>query len=1572
VSSKDEQQKVEADWDRQITELGFAISRKPMDATPYRKRGLLFAHQGEYEPALRDLSRALSLDPNDSLAYYIRAQIFHLKQDNAKAIADIDNALALDPTNAKYRSKKEQFRKTVTASIAEQTGTPTLPLKNEETQKRLAGFFKRLAQYYAEFLSTDFKKQRLPRRRLENSDVQGRLIGISLRKYPGFQQKMWEELTKPIGAGISLTISRGVWHSVLPKAVIEAIATQIATVSEEDLNTIITSVVAKISSIAQKKRSDPDIAFEQFIEELRAALARRVVGPLLDRMEGFFERTEYKPIESLRELEDQLSARLSHGVENASGAAFSTLLVDGTSDEIETVLKDQLNAEVVRHQLEDYFESFSASDLFVELSDLIRSSRLIENSEFYLHIGEIHHGGHIFPAFYVPFTVERTETTFKITSDTRVYVNKRAMDYVAQEVARSEGRKSIPSVLHERIFYLSSDKAPVGLVQKLFDGMAAGFNLRAEINFEKPSDQKVSSVFVVATNRLSFSLFDRSDESMVNDYEALITGIDAGDDVVEFFELLINDFLLHDPVPVGPDVDREWEDMPMPERLVFDSPLPLVEEQRKILSAIKHPKSRFIAVEGPPGTGKSHAITAVAFELILSGRSLLILSDKKEALDVVENKLNQALAKVRPSEDFPNPILRLGKDASNYAKLMRKNAIERLQVNQRIMRRERPARQKALEDERSVLITGLEKTVTAYANIDLSEIAKLEQDVGSLIKKVPVAEELLKSEILRDLGIVIEFARSNPVLAALLRVQGDRPSRLLEIANISKATEASHVLAADIAPITSFSLDQLALLTTAIEEIANAKLVIFGYLFAGRQLRAVSKRLKEHCNLNVEKPAQDLDRLIEIQRNLVKICEHLKTARVEPEFSTAIYLIASKILHPDLVPPHVLDSVRRIEDAMSQSLPLLDALQGQFYAKALDNTDGRVAALSHMADLKVREARFTSLFQHVPKIDYIGAKAKIESLNTQMLAERIDDRFIDFYNNKKNIATSVGKIIRDKERFPTDKFGDIQDAFPCVIAGLRDYAEYIPLKRDLFDLVIIDEASQVSIAQALPAIIRAKKALVLGDRNQFGNVKTTTASKEVNIAYMQDLEKSFDEDFPNASGTVATKIDLFNIKSSVLDFVEPISNFSVQLKKHFRSYPEMIGFSSKYFYGDSLQVMKIRGKPIEEVIEFDELKHDGLVDLRNVNVPEAERIVQRLTDLLQNEHPPTVGVITPHTEQQAFVAKLVNEHARSEEFYDKLRLKIMTFDTCQGEEREIILYSLVATSEKDRLAYIFPRTLDRDQSDEVDHNLRRQRLNVGLSRGQEKMVFVHSKPLEQYPSALRIALLHYRNELERGKAMPTELEIDGESPMERKVLHWLSQVPFIRDFDCEVSAQFEMGKYLKQLDPSYRAPDYRVDFLIRIPVDDRSCQIVLEYDGFEFHFLKNVASGTINSSTWRTYLTSDDVEREKTLESFGVPILRLNRFNLGDDPVATIDNMLRERLESTFNGSGSHDLVTRLARKVHEIEEGLKVGDYKRCSKCDRDLPIEMFNDRETKSGLGRYCRDCKSASAPRFRRYRR
>jgi hypothetical protein len=62
-------------------------------------------------------------------------------------------------------------------------------------------------------------------------------------------------------------------------------------------------------------------------------------------------------------------------------------------------------------------------------------------------------------------------------------------------------------------------------------------------------------------------------------------------------------------------------------------------------------------------------------------------------------------------------------------------------------------------------------------------------------------------------------------------------------------------------------------------------------------------------------------------------------------------------------------------------------------------------------------------------------------------------------------------------------------------------------------------------------------------------------------------------------------------------------------------------------------------------------------------------------------------------------------------------------------------------------------------------------------------------------------------------------------------------------------------------------------------------------------------------------------------------MIRLNRFNLGADPVATIDALLRNRLAGMLNGQRPHGLVAELAKRASEIEEGLKSGDYKLCKK---------------------------------------
>ena len=431
-----------------------------------------------------------------------------------------------------------------------------------------------------------------------------------------------------------------------------------------------------------------------------------------------------------------------------------------------------------------------------------------------------------------------------------------------------------------------------------------------------------------------------------------------------------------------------------------------------------------------------------------------------------------------------------------------------------------------------------------------------------------------------------------------------------------------------------------------------------------------------------------------------------------------------------------------------------------------------------------------------------------------------------------------------------------------------------------------------------------------------------------------------------------SKLDKFNIKTSILEFFEFISNYNAQLLKHFRGYKELISYSNKYFY-QNLQVMKVRGKSIDDVLKFSVIPNDGKKELiSNTNKPESEFIISELQKLKEINSNQSVGIITPHTNQQKLLAELINKIPEKDYFYDKLRLKIMTFDTCQGEERDIIFYSMVATEDDDHLWGVFIKDL-KDVNIEEDGQIKAQRLNVGFSRAKETMHFVLSKPIEKYNGSIGEALRHYENIINEAKKERSISEVDANSKMEPEVMNWFYQTSFWNKNkeNIEFIPQFELGKYLKQLNRTYNHPKYKVDFLL-VYKDEmhEDHKIIIEYDGFREHF-KNIDE--VNEYNYQDYYTDDDIYREKVLESYGYKFLRINKFNIGNNPVNTLNNRIGDLIK---NGRNKNNLLSQ----VHETIEGLENGEMKECPKCKEIRLAKDFKDSSLSSGYGRFCRFCK------------
>jgi very-short-patch-repair endonuclease len=111
--------------------------------------------------------------------------------------------------------------------------------------------------------------------------------------------------------------------------------------------------------------------------------------------------------------------------------------------------------------------------------------------------------------------------------------------------------------------------------------------------------------------------------------------------------------------------------------------------------------------------------------------------------------------------------------------------------------------------------------------------------------------------------------------------------------------------------------------------------------------------------------------------------------------------------------------------------------------------------------------------------------------------------------------------------------------------------------------------------------------------------------------------------------------------------------------------------------------------------------------------------------------------------------------------------------------------------------------------------------------------------------------------------------------MEKKIQEYFFATDFYKSNseDLELIPQFDLGKYLRQLDTSYNHPAYKVDFLLIY----NNKKLVIEYDGFKEHFedLSNVTSENHES-----YMKADDIYRQKVLEGYGYKFLRINKFNI--------------------------------------------------------------------------------------------
>jgi very-short-patch-repair endonuclease len=339
-----------------------------------------------------------------------------------------------------------------------------------------------------------------------------------------------------------------------------------------------------------------------------------------------------------------------------------------------------------------------------------------------------------------------------------------------------------------------------------------------------------------------------------------------------------------------------------------------------------------------------------------------------------------------------------------------------------------------------------------------------------------------------------------------------------------------------------------------------------------------------------------------------------------------------------------------------------DKVQEQFYIAYCQ----WLAPLLIDADPLLREFKSSSHELTIERFRELDAKvANITSEYVIALASKKIPQ-----QNSKNNPPEFGVLARELQKksrhIPTrtliSELGEsLLDLCPCLMMSPLSVAQFLPSDFRGFDLVVFDEASQMTTWDSVGAIARGKNVIVVGDPKQMPPTNFFSASASSDDPEEEDLESILDQ-------ALAARLPLR------------------RLMGHYRSRHEtLIAFSNSKYYENSL-VTYPSSDTKESAVTLRRINGAYAKGKGRNNPIEAKAVVDEIVRRLTNtkDSVKTIGVVTLNTDQQRTIEDLLDDARRSHpsiepyfhasENYDAIFVK--NLESVQGDERDIIILSL--------------------------------------------------------------------------------------------------------------------------------------------------------------------------------------------------------------------------------------------------------------------------------------------------------
>lgn len=291
---------------------------------------------------------------------------------------------------------------------------------------------------------------------------------------------------------------------------------------------------------------------------------------------------------------------------------------------------------------------------------------------------------------------------------------------------------------------------------------------------------------------------------------------------------------------------------------------------------------------------------------------------------------------------------------------------------------------------------------------------------------------------------------------------------------------------------------------------------------------------------------------------------------------------------------------------------------------------------------------------------------------------------IIFEENPETQVESFAKYLSQ-----TENVKKLQKIFPIIITTCIS-AHKLGEPTPMFDMVIIDEASQCNTAVSLVPIIRGENLMLVGDPQQLNPV---ILLDELNNQKLRQKYNVADEYDYRKNSIYKTFLACDSVSDEVL------------LHNHYRCNEKIIGFNNKKYYNSKLKICSCSAE--KEPLVYVDVKNQ-YADIKNTAPAEAEAII----DYAITHKDKTIGVITPFVNQK----KLIEEGLRLNKITNVVCGTVHAF---QGDEKDVVLFSTALTDETHSGTYEWLKN-------------NKELLNVATSRAKDKLiVLADSQNLER-------------------------------------------------------------------------------------------------------------------------------------------------------------------------------------------------------------------------------------------------